>query len=157
MPVSGWAIVSSHLQIQKKHHSIHAREDLSASWEQSSFLFYTRKLSLQARSGWIPQIKYIPQMIRDHSVLAPGAQLRSLTRADSRVTSAESFHCTWAPQLCFRFLWVNTHLLHLILNDIFPLQLNGTAQSFSCYFRLFLLFLEFPYTEAPFYTSIYLF
>lgn len=68
----------------------------------------------------------------------------------------ESFHCTWAPQLCFHFLWLDTHSVHLILNDIFPLHLTGTAQSSSCYFRLFQTLFRVPLYRSSFLHFSYL-
>lgn len=138
--------------------SLNSRSGGSLSKLRAELLSLPQNKTLTSGKEWVNSPNQIhPQRITDHPVLAPGAEQTSLTKADCTV-SVESFHCTWAPQLCFHFLWVNTRSVHLILNDTFPLHLNGTAQSSSCYLRLFHTLLESPYTEAPFCTfPIYLF
>lgn len=42
-----------------------------------------------------------------------------------------------APQLCFHFLGVNTHSVHLLFKWHFPLCISMHSTVLSCYFRLF--------------------
>lgn len=166
MHVRCWAIVSNHLQIQKKHHSIHAREALSASCKERSFLFYKRKLSLGMKWVHSPNQLHPPKGQQSTLFWHTGPwQLSSCPAASSTslgvtFTAWQRSLASWqygfsrvisldpAPQLCFHFLGVNAHLVHLLFKWHFPYALRRHSTVLSCYFRLFHLFLEFLYRSS---------
>lgn len=162
MHVHCWAIVSKHLQIQKKHHSIHTGK-LSQQAERGEALSSTKENShLKYEVGRFPkstspQVHCLGTLGAWQLSSCPAASLTSLglTSTPLQVILASS------PGLTTPFRWNNiTGLRHLdfvsifwkltsswftcFLNYVFPMHLDGTAQSFPAISGSFTLFWELP-------------